>query len=195
MITHHIRIVRSSLRIAANSLRYLRIVTYHFRMVYGKNQSMGDRKNIFFWHVKTFFSASTDRYGCLRSVTSYIRISESYFRMLATDYDLEIVVRNRKKNPCMWTRYKDDTVMLDIFIRSSNVQLVGIYDMPLSCIIAHTRVTDFSWISYALIHTILRMQMQFWTHTHNAKIVLVTSIILINFPGYIGLRKQHHIIC
>ena len=31
-----------------------------------------------------------DRYGCLRVVTSYIRISESYLRMLVIDYDLEI---------------------------------------------------------------------------------------------------------
>ena len=46
MIAYHLRIIRSSLRIVANSLRYLRIVTYYFRMI-RKNQSMGDRKNIF----------------------------------------------------------------------------------------------------------------------------------------------------
>ena len=46
MITYHLRIIRSSLRTVANSLRYLRIVTYYFQLIYGKNQSVVDRKNI-----------------------------------------------------------------------------------------------------------------------------------------------------
>ena len=36
MITDHLRIIRSCLRIVANSLRYLRIVTYYYRMIYEK---------------------------------------------------------------------------------------------------------------------------------------------------------------
>ena len=43
-----------------------------------------------FLTCQKFASASTFRYGCLRVVTSYLRISDYYLRMLAIDYDLEI---------------------------------------------------------------------------------------------------------
>ena len=88
MITDHLRIIRSSLRIVANSLRNLRIDTYYFRMIYGKINPWAFVR--IFLTCQKFASASTVRYGCLRVVTRYIRISKYYLRMLAIDYDLEI---------------------------------------------------------------------------------------------------------
>ena len=81
MIKYHLRIIRSSLRIVANSLRYLRIAAYYFRMIYWKINLWAIVR--IFLTCQKFASASTDHYGCLRIVTSYLR-------MLAIDYDLGI---------------------------------------------------------------------------------------------------------
>ena len=91
MIAYHLRIIRSSLRIVANSLRYLRIVTYYFRLFPNdlrKNQSVCDRKNM--------FDMSKNLPLLPRIVTNVSELwriiygSQSYLRMHAIDYDLEI---------------------------------------------------------------------------------------------------------
>ena len=72
----------SSLCVVATGLRML---TSYLRVIYGKNQSVDNRKK--FLTCQKFASLFTDPYECLRVVTRYLRMPASYLRMLAIDYD------------------------------------------------------------------------------------------------------------
>ena len=102
-----------------NRLRYLRIATYYFRMIYGKINPWVIVR--IFLTCKKIASASTDRYGCLRVVTSYIRISESYLRMLAIDYDLEIRKESREKSMYV------NAVLLALHIQQTHYAIMSRY--------------------------------------------------------------------
>ena len=89
MITYHLRIIRSSLRIVANSSRYLVIITYYFWMIYGKINP---------WAIIKLFLTCQKNFPCFHGLLRmspscdelYADLRELYIRMLAIDYDLEI---------------------------------------------------------------------------------------------------------
>ena len=128
MITYHLRIIRSTLRIVANSLRYLRIVTYYFRMIYGKSNQwaivrifLTCQNNCLCFHGSSWMSPSCDElYADLRVIYGCLRLTCDS-------------VRNRKKNPCMWTRYKSQCdKLIKVFYRYGHkLQRVCLNAFPL----------------------------------------------------------------